>query len=73
MSRLLTETNTRAVSRLVLAAARSILGKRRHLSADFEHGQWWITDLDTGRQWSVCDDTSAHGVCFEQVSAGDEP
>jgi hypothetical protein len=49
---------------------------KRRINSDFEHGQWWITDLDTGAQWSVCDTegTEADGVfdgfCFEQVSRG---
>jgi hypothetical protein len=42
---------------------------RRRINADFEHGQWWITDLDTGAQWSV-HDTNGKGFCFEQVSQG---
>ena len=47
---------------------------RRH----FEHGQWWITDLDTGDQWAVNDaeGSEANGVfdgfCFEQVTKGDD-
>ena len=69
-----TETNTRAMEQRVLDAATELLGRAR-MSADFEHGQWWITDLDTGAQWSVCDAESpdtAEGFCFEQVTQGDE-
>ena len=52
------------------------LAKEAHsYNADYEHGQWWITDLDTGRQWSVVDAVggrSVDGFDFEQVSDGDE-
>ena len=47
---------------------------KRLVSADFEHGQWWITDLDTAEQWSVCDAEGKEvngvidGFCFEQVA-----
>lgn len=69
-----TETNTPAMERRVLKAGRALLGRRR-LSADFEHGQWWLTDLRSGAQWSVCDAegaNTAHGFCVEQVTEGDE-
>lgn len=49
--------------------------KRRRVSADFEHGQWWITDLDTGAQWSVVDaegKRAVDGFDFEQVTEGEE-
>jgi hypothetical protein len=39
--------------------------------ADFEHGQWWITDLESGAQWSVVDATggrSVDGFDFEPVT-----
>lgn len=55
------------VEREILIAAAN-LGER--LSADFEHGQWWITDLDTGAQWSVVD--TSRGYDFEQVTEGEE-
>lgn len=48
---------------------------RKRLGFDFEHGQWWVTDLDTGAQWSVCDaegDDSVDGFDFERVTQGDE-
>ena len=38
---------------------------------DFEHGQWWVTDLKTGAQWSV-NDAAGDDFDFEQVSEGDE-
>ena len=71
-AKLRTETPTRTVERAVLRAAHAQLIGRRRLAADFEHGQWWITDLDSGAAWSVCDDNSEWGFCFEQVSQGDE-
>ncbi len=72
-----TETNTRAMERRVLRAAGKLLFRRRRTryTADFEHGQWWVTELGTGAQWSVCDAEgagSALGFCFEQVSQGDD-
>ena len=72
--KLLTETNTQAVERRVLRAARAILGPHR-FHADFEHGQWWITRLSTGAQWSVVDaegGRAVDGFDFEQVTDGDE-
>lgn len=72
---MLSEMNTPAMERRVLRAARSRLGKRRRYQADFEHGQWWVTELSTGAQWSVVDCATAEGVDyldFEQVSRGEE-
>lgn len=65
-----TETNTYAMQKRVLSAARKIL-KRRILQADFEHGQWWITNVATGAQWSVVDAEGGHsvdGFDLEQVT-----
>jgi hypothetical protein len=45
------------------------------LQADFEHGQWWITCVDCGAQWSVVDaegGPSVGGFDFELVTGGDE-
>lgn len=71
-----TEQNRPAIERRALRAARAILGgRRRRLNADFEHGQWWITDLDSGAQWSVVDASggrSVDGFDLEQVTPGDE-
>jgi hypothetical protein len=64
------ETNTPRVEQAILSAARRALPGRR-LAADFEHGQWWITDRRTGGQWSVID--AAPGPFdFEQVTIGEE-
>ena len=37
---------------------------------DFEHGQWFVTNVETGAQWSVID--TSGGLDFEQVSDGDD-
>lgn len=76
-TKLKTETNTVAMERRVMSAARAIQWKlkRPKLSIDFEHGQWWVTDLKTGAQWSVVDaegGNSVDGFDFEQVTDGDE-
>lgn len=45
------------------------------LPADFEHGQWWITDRETGAQWAVNDaetETGHEHFDYEQVTEGDE-
>lgn len=70
---LLSETNTRVVERRILRAVRFRFGRGPY-QLDFEHGQWWVTRLRTGRQWSVVD-CHANGVDyldFELVTAGDE-
>lgn len=72
---LMTETNTRTMERRVMRAARFRLGKGRRLQTDFEHGQWWITDLRTGAQWSVVDCQTPDGIDyldFERVTEGEE-
>lgn len=71
---LMTETNTPAMEKRVRRAANYRLGRGRY-QADFEHGQWWITDLRSGAQWSVVDCQTQDGVDyldFEQVTRGDE-
>jgi hypothetical protein len=58
----------------VLSEARETL-ERHKLTATFEHGQWWIEDVETGAQWSVVDCESQTGqeyFDFEQVTQGDE-
>lgn len=68
---LLTEQNTRRVERLVLRAAKRRF-HRRYIDATFEHGQWWVTIMATGAQYSVCDSTDPGGFEFEEVTRGDE-
>ena len=69
-----TETNTKAMEARVLRAAHHVL-RLRKLVADFEHGQWWVTNLESGAQWSVVDCETADGVFyfdFEKVTEGEE-
>lgn len=73
MPKLMTETNSRTIYRRVLRAARERLGRGRY-QADFEHGQWWVSELGSGAQWSVVDCQTQAGVDyldFEQVTQGD--
>lgn len=66
--------DTREIGQAVLSEARETL-ERDNLTAFFEHGQWWITDTETGAQWSVVDCESQTGeeyFDFEQVTQGDE-
>jgi len=67
--------DTPEIEQAVLADARAGAPLGERLSANYEHGQWWITDFDTGAQWSVVDCWSgAVGdyFGFEQVTEGDE-
>lgn len=43
-------------------------------SADFEYGQWFITCLSCGAQWSVNDAEGRDGEYyqFDEVSGGDD-
>ena len=69
-----TETNTPVMAKRVISAARKILGIRKGIQADFEHGQWWVSvaggRLD-GAQYSVVDaegiDT-VNGLDLEMVT-----
>jgi hypothetical protein len=76
LMKLKTETNTVAIERRVMAVAATKLNQtHHHLSVDFEHGQWWVSCVDCGAQWSVVDaegGTSLDGFDLEQVSDGDE-
>jgi hypothetical protein len=72
--------NGRSTRRTVTVAGGRIETRARY-NADFEHGQWWITDLDTGDQWAVNDAEGSEangengvfdGFCFEQVTKGDD-
>lgn len=70
-----TETNTTQMHDTVLAAAKRTLGRMKPLQADFEHGQWWITNTATGAQWSVNDAETQSGTKyfdFEQVTEGED-
>lgn len=75
--RLKTETDTKAMEKRVRGAfANSGLNQpRRKFDAFFEHGQWWITVLETGRQYSVHDASgpgTSRGFDFEVVTEGDD-
>ena len=65
------ETDTSEMEERIAWAASEALGLAR-FQVDFEHGQWWVTDLDTGAQWSVVDEEpGTDGFGFEQVSRGE--
>jgi hypothetical protein len=74
--RLKTEQNTATMEKRISKAAHVALGiPSRHICADFEHGQWWITNLRSGAQWSVVDaegGLAVDGFDFEQVTEGDQ-
>lgn len=75
-AKLMTETHTKLMEKRVLRAARFRLGqgRKRRFQADFEHGQWWVTDLDSGAQWSVvdCQRDGIDYLDFEEVTRGEE-
>lgn len=67
-----TETNTMQMYKRVVAMARKKL-RTRQVSADFEHGQWWVTDRRNWAQYSVVDAEGTgtiDGFDLEQVSDG---
>jgi len=76
VSALKTETNTPEMGRRVVAAAHKRFACR-HIVADFEHGQWWVTlrtGFGQGSQWSVCDaegGPAVDGFDFEQITEAD--
>lgn len=62
-----TETNSPSVERKIRSAfrhsqqgyrfgmmgeSRPKMARYRRIQTNFEHGQWWVTDIDTGAQWS---------------------
>lgn len=69
-----TERNTKTMEKRVLKMARKMLGTR-NVSAFFEHGNWWVSNLKTGAQYSVVDaegPNTIDGFDLEQVTDGDE-
>ena len=75
------ETNTPAIEKKILNAAVHYLHQGdhslgfKHFQADFEHGQWFVTNLHTGAQWSVNDAEgpgSIDGFSFEMITEGNE-
>ena len=68
------ERYSAATEKRITNAATEALGIAR-FSVDFEHGQYWVTDLDSGAQWSVNDAEgpgTVDGCDFEQVTPGDD-
>jgi len=68
--KLKTETNTPAMEEHILDAAHAILGEDRNFTAEFEHGQWWIFDLDSDEKWSAVDAEGGRavgGIDFEEI------
>lgn len=59
----------------VLSAAQERFGDARRLQVDYEHGQWWVTILRSGAQYSVVDATGPgtyDDFGFELVTVGDD-
>lgn len=72
--KLKTETNNARIEKRILESAEVLLNGRR-LCAEFEHGQWWVIDLDSGATWSVVDAEGGRaydGFDFEQISYGED-
>lgn len=67
-----TETNTVAMEQDVQSAFVHHAYHRAHrrVQTDFEHGQWWVTCLDCGMQFSVVDTDKSFD--FENVTGSDE-
>ena len=66
---MLRSENRKLRNEVLLAAQEALPGRR--LQVDFEHGQWWVTDVDKGGQWSVVDavgGSSVDGFDFERVT-----
>jgi len=67
-----TERNTKNMEAKVLTAARKHFKQRKGITANFEHGQWWI-NRDNGEDfenYSVVDTEgpgTTNGFDFEQV------
>ena len=67
------ETETPEMQERIAAAFRAAFPARKRYAVDFEHGQWWVTDLTSGRAWSVVDAVpGVDGFDFEEIAAGDE-
>jgi hypothetical protein len=75
MPKLKTEMHTPEMEERILCAADSHDLTACHSTAktaDFEHGQWWVTCLPCGAQWSVVDEEpGVDGLGFERVTNGD--
>jgi hypothetical protein len=54
---------------IVLKAARKLL-KTRKIQALYEHGQWWVWDLRSDKNYSVNNAegiNTAYGLCLEEL------
>ncbi len=81
MAKLKTETDTPEMMERIVAAflvsdyAAEAEVYDSNITADFEHGQWWVHNAETGAVWSVVDAEGGHaidGFDFERVSEGDD-
>ena len=69
--KLLTETDTPAIERKVMSlAARRLNQVHHHVTAAFEHGQWWVLCNDCGASWSVVD-SEPGPLDLERIDDGD--
>jgi hypothetical protein len=67
------ETNTRSMEARILAAF-AVRYEERIVSAEFEHSNWWIVDLDSGEQFAVVDaegEPAIDGFDFESIGGGE--
>lgn len=70
-----TEINTPEMGERVTEAFEASGIAEGTIQSNFEHGQWWITVLESGAQWSVCDaegGDAVDGFCFEQITEGED-
>jgi len=78
MKDLISTTNTSEAEKLIITTFVNmdlLDDPNDDCQLDFEHGQWWVTNLRTGAQWSVVDASggrSLHGLDFERVTEGEE-
>lgn len=56
----------------ILVCVTPDMGDPDRLQVDWEHEGWWVTNLDTGAQWSVHLCSGPESLTFEQVSEGDD-
>lgn len=70
--RMSTETDDPEVALAIRHAFASEHPTRTHLDVFYEHGQHYVTDLGTGKVWSVLDVIPGTSFTFEVISQGDE-
>lgn len=74
MSKFSCEINSPQMGYLVLKAARRLLPGHYHLGVLFQHGQWYVSDPDSGALWSVYNGRgsgTAYGFGLELQENGD--